>query len=75
MSNELLTDAAGKRSSKRVCGILLLVIGTVFLMLTGILALIGNIGDPQTALTAGQSIIYLGGALLGLGVFERIGKE
>lgn len=71
---ELLNDTSGKASSKRISGIFLIVIGIIYLLVSGILDLCSIISISENALTIGQTFLYVGGSLLGLGIFEKIGK-
>lgn len=73
-TNPILQDSNGKPSSKRIAGFILMGVGLVFLLITGITSIFKIIADPQTALSIGQTIIYVGGALCGIGVIEKLGR-
>ena len=49
--------------------------GLFFLLAIGITSIFQIIADPQTALSIGQTIIYVGGALCGIGVIEKLGNN
>ena len=72
-TKQALTDTQGKPSSKRIAGFVLVGVGLVFLLSVGIASIFNPVADPGTALSIGQTIIGLGGALIGVGVFEKLG--
>ncbi len=74
-AKQIVNDKNGKPSSKRISGFILISVGLVFLLSIGISSIFKVIADPQTALSVGQTIIGLGGALIGVGVFESIGSN
>ena len=74
-TKEILNDTNGKPSSKRIAGFILMGVGLVFLLSIGITSIFKIIADPQTALSIGQTIIYVGGALCGIGVIEKLGNN
>lgn len=68
-----LHDAQGDLSSKRLMGIISLglgIIGNVWLFFYGMKH---PIGDIEAVKYATQSLLYTGGALLGIGVVENVG--
>lgn len=69
---ELMNDANGKPSTKRKVGIPLTILGAAYLAGLGIAAIFVKISDPDTALAVGQTLIWSGCALLGIGVVEFI---
>lgn len=72
---EMLNDKSGKPSSKRIVGIIILAIGICFDLAIGITSIFQVIADPSTALSVGNTLIYVGGGLLGIGVLENIGGK
>jgi len=71
----MLEDTNGNTSSKRVWGSVLLGIAVTMRVTLFILSIVRKIEDPTTAITASQTLLYTGGALLGLGVAENFGKK
>ena len=69
--NEMLKDSQGHTSSKRIVGVCLVSVGGGLLLALGIIAVFRAITDPGTALSAGQTLVYSGAALLGIGVAEK----
>jgi len=71
----LLQDKEGNTSSKRVAGFIISGIGLTGLVTLGIVSMVQVIGDPGTAMEAFKTILIVGGGLLGVGVFEFLGKK
>ena len=70
---QILQDTNGKPSSKRIAGFVLMGVGLAYLLVVGSISIGQVIADPATALSVGQTIIYVGGALCGIGVIEKLG--
>jgi hypothetical protein len=74
-AKQVLTDSQGKPSSKRIAGIILLIIGIAYLLAVGVMSIFNPVADPGTALAVGQWITGAGAGLLGIGVFELLGGK
>ncbi len=72
---KLLQDKDGNTSSKRVAGFIISGIGLIALLVLGIISMFYKIEDPGTAMEAFKTILIVGGGLLGVGVFEFLGKK
>jgi hypothetical protein len=70
------TDIDGRvvTSSKRWMGTVLLIAGGALLGTIGVFALFQRVADPDTALSAGTTLVATGAALLGIGVLDGLGK-
>jgi len=68
--HEVFRDSHGAISSKRVSGMILLMIGSAELLLTAVLSLWGIARDSATAVEIGKILIVSGVSLLGVGVVE-----
>jgi len=73
--SKLLEDKDGNPSSKRVAGFIVSGIGLVALLALGVTAMFVVIKDPETAKDCFKTILIVGGGLLGVGVFEFLGKK
>ena len=71
IKNNFLEDAQGNKSSKRLWGSILLVIGVLFAITLFIFSVINAAQDPSTALRIIDIFLIAGGSLLGVGVFEK----
>ena len=71
----IMRDKSGKLSSKRMAGIIILIIGVAFHLTTGIMSYFRAISDPTTAVSIGNALIFTGAGLLGIGVIEQIGVK
>lgn len=72
---KMLEDSKGNMSSKRITGVTMLSLGGALLLGIGIAAIFVIIKDPETALTAGKTLVYAGAGLLGIGVVEWFGGK
>ena len=75
MSNSVMQDKDGNKSSKRLAGFILSGIGVAGLIAIGVTSIFSAIADPGTAMEAFKTILIVGGGLLGIGVFEFMGKK
>lgn len=73
--SKLLEDKDGNASSKRVAGFIISGIGLLALLTLGIYSMFEVIKDPSTAMESFKTILIVGGGLLGVGVFEFLGKN
>jgi hypothetical protein len=71
------TDADGRivNSSKRWMGTALIIAGGLLLAAVGVAAIFREIADQAAALSAGQSLVITGAALLGVGVLDGLGQN
>jgi hypothetical protein len=71
------TDADGRivNSSKRWMGTALIIAGGLLLVAIGVTAIFREIADQAAALSAGQSLVITGAALLGVGVLDGLGQS
>jgi hypothetical protein len=67
---KIFTDVDGDPSSKRWIGAILITLGSALITSIGVAAIFTAIKDPATAITAGQTLIGTGAALLGISVLE-----
>ena len=65
-------DRDGKISSKRVAGFILLAVGVTVHIITATISYFQVIADPDTAIAVGNTLIYTGAALLGVGIAEHL---
>lgn len=70
-----LIDRDGDKSSKRLWGSVFCAMGGVLVASIGVAAIFVKVADPQTALTAGTTLITVGSGLLIGGVLEGIGQK
>ena len=75
MRNNFLEDSKGNKSSKRLWGSILLSTGIVFSAILFVYSLFLGAKDAATALGIINIFLISGGGLLGIGVFEKIGKS
>lgn len=68
-------DSNGNKSSKRLWGTILLVLGCVMKTILFAAAIKWKISDPATAMGVSSTIMYTGGGLLGIGVAEYWGRK
>jgi hypothetical protein len=73
--SKLLEDKDGNKSSKRVAGFIISGVGLIALLALGIVSIFHKIEDPSTAMESFKTILIVGGGLLGVGVFEFLGKK
>ena len=71
----ILKDQNGNDSSKRLAGFIISGAGLVALLTLGVVSMFHKIEDPGTAMEAFKTILIVGGGLLGIGVFEFLGKK
>lgn len=69
--NDYLQDSKGNKSSKRLCGSILLLMGVLFSIILFYFSLHKNASDPITAMNLINMFLISGGSLLGIGVFEK----
>lgn len=72
---KLLQDKDGNTSSKRVAGFIISGVGLIALLTLGVVSMFQKIEDPGTAMESFKTILIVGGGLLGVGVFEFLGKK
>ena len=70
----LLSGANGEKSSKRIAGLFLLVIGVGFLSVLAYKSYSLIVPGAETIIKVSNSMLFMGGGLLGLGIFERFKK-
>ncbi len=75
MKEYLTNEATGNKSSKRLWGTIFMVAGGSLLVFIGLLSLFVKIADPDTALRASTTLVWVGAALLGVGVLDGLGKK
>lgn len=75
MESKIFNDGKGKLSSKRISGISMLAMAGIMSAILFGYSIATKIGDPETAITLIQGFLVTGGALLGVGVFEKFGKK
>lgn len=73
--SKLLEDKDGNTSSKRVAGFIIAGVGLIALLALGVVSMFQEIADPETAMDSFKTILIVGGGLLGVGVFEFLGKK
>ncbi len=73
--SKILEDQNGNSSSKRIAGFIISGVGLVSLLSLGVVSMFRVISDPSTAMEAFKTILIVGGGLLGVGVFEFMGKK
>ena len=73
----MLEESPGVKSSKRLAGMILIATGCLLLVAVGIVALISIVPmvNAGIAISAGTTLVGIGSALLGVTVFEGIGKK
>tara|TARA_R110002012_G_scaffold215674_5_gene386715 strand:- start:2798 stop:3028 length:231 start_codon:yes stop_codon:yes gene_type:complete len=71
MTNNFLQDSKGNKSSKRLWGSILLIIGIIFSGILFCCSLFKGAADAATALGIINIFLISGGGLLGVGVFEK----
>lgn len=75
MDKGFLKDSDGDNSSKRLWGSILIALGGALLVAIGVSAIFTRVADPQTALSAGTTLITVGAGLIIGGVLEGLGKK
>jgi hypothetical protein len=70
----MFRDGDGNKSSKRIVGTLLVVAGALLHLFIGVMSVQTQIGDPDTAIRAGNALVMTGGALIGSGLGEKFAK-
>ena len=72
---DIIKDVNGKISSKRLLGIVLITIGVIMHIITYIkTTFFLQIIDANTSIAVANNLIYVGGVLVGIGVFENLGN-
>jgi len=71
----ILQDSNGNKSSKRIAGISTLSMAAAMACILFGYSIAKPIGDPETAMNVINGLLMTGGALLGVGVFEKLGKK
>lgn len=71
------TGANGEKevSSKRVVGVGLCAVGLLLMGALGVASFFTTVADPGTIQTASAWLLGAGGGLLGIGVFENMGRK
>lgn len=75
MVSNLLSDAGGKKSSKRIWGSIMLGGGLALSIILFSFSLTQGAKDAQTATSIINMLLLAGSSLLGLGVFEKGNKR
>jgi len=73
--SKVFEDKDGNTSSKRIAGFIISGVGLIALLALGIISMFRVIKDPSTAMESFKTILIVGGGLLGVGVFEFLGKK
>jgi uncharacterized membrane protein YdcZ (DUF606 family) len=73
--SKIFEDKDGNTSSKRIAGFIISGVGLIALLTLGIVSIFQKIEDPATAMESFKTILIVGGGLLGVGVFEFLGKK
>jgi hypothetical protein len=70
------TDPDGTivNSSKRLCGAIMLASGGIINIVLAIYSFANRAVDATTIQSCSQTLMYVGGVLLGIGIFEGIGS-
>ena len=71
MTNEILNDKSGKKSSKRIAGAIILSVAILFSVILFGYSLTSGAKDAATAISIINSFFLAGSGLLGAGVFEK----
>ena len=66
-----LEDSKGNKSSKRLCGIILVGFSLTLALILFIISIYKPIGDANTALRIVEVLSMVGGGLLGVGAIEN----
>jgi hypothetical protein len=72
---DFLQDNNGDNSSKRLWGSILLGVGIILKVTLFFLAIKFTVKNPDLASNVIEGFFYIGGSLLGLGVFEGVVKK
>jgi hypothetical protein len=72
ITRKFLEDSKGNKSSKRLWGSILLVIGTLFSIILFFYSLKIGAKDADTALGIINTFLISGSSLLGIGIFEKV---
>jgi predicted membrane channel-forming protein YqfA (hemolysin III family) len=75
MEYKFLQDRDGNFSSKRVFGAIVLLTGLLCHSFLGIFSIFAQPVDPGTATRAFNTMMFVGGGLLGISVFEFINRK
>lgn len=68
---ETFKDKNGNKSSKRILGTILLVVGVLMSIALFSYSLYTKVADPTTAIDIIKLLVFAGGAMLGVTVFEN----
>ena len=71
----MLEDTNGNKSSKRVIGTGLIIGASIMAIVLFIFSLVKVVADSSTSIDIIKTLLYVGGALLGIGVVEHLGKQ
>lgn len=72
---DIIKDANGKISSKRIGGATILLVGLILHIVLYFMSMFGKVNDPNTCISVANTLCYVGGGLIGFSVFEGIGKK
>ena len=75
MSNKLGEDIHGHKDDKRLAGYIISGTGLLYILAVGIMSLFKPVGDPETALTIGKTLLIVGASLLGISIGEYFNKS
>lgn len=70
-----LPDGTIEKSSKRLIGAVSFGIGGLLTVILGVYSFFAVAADPSTIITVGNSLIFTGAGLLGLGIAEGFHKR
>jgi hypothetical protein len=71
----LISGATGNKSCKRLYGTICIILGIILLLAGAIASIYYNFKDPDMFKFCSQTLVVLGGSLLGIGVFDGIGQK
>tara|TARA_R110000868_G_scaffold382861_1_gene649513 strand:- start:223 stop:459 length:237 start_codon:yes stop_codon:yes gene_type:complete len=72
MAYSFLKDAQGNKSSKRLCGVILLGLAVVFAVILFIYSILNIKSDTATAISIINMLLLAGSSLCGVGTFEKL---
>ena len=70
MNYKVLQDSDGNTSSKSVFGAIVLIVGLIGHLFLGIFSIFSIAADPATAVASFNTMMFVGGGLLGVSVLE-----
>jgi hypothetical protein len=75
MKKTILQDANGNISSKRIAGVCTLATAGIMAGILFYFSISSGVKDPDTAIRIINGFLTTGGVLLGVGIFEKVGKK